>query len=169
MRKLILAVSAVTMLVAASCGSSSKLADAQASRPVSSPTPSAADENPNEPKNALGEKAVLEMLREYLRLYDNGDYIHASAFLSSHVEADCGGPTNLAFALSENHRIEGINYDVRSVSAWGPDDPTMADVTTVESYGGDSYELDLGLAFVFERGDWRLDDLYPLGAGAFCE
>jgi hypothetical protein len=44
----------------------------------------------------------------------------------------------------------------------------MADVATVESYGGDSYEMDVALAFVFEGGEWKLDDLYPLGAGAFC-
>jgi hypothetical protein len=116
----------------------------------------------------LDEEAILAMLKEYLRLYNSGDYIHASVALSSRVEADCGGPTNLAYALSQNHKIEGIDYDVKSVKAWGPDDPTMADVATVESYGGNSYNIKLGMAFVFERGEWKLDDRYPLGAGAFC-
>ncbi|HXF37216.1 MAG TPA: hypothetical protein VNO17_08555 [Actinomycetota bacterium] len=145
------------VLIAAACSGSS------------TPEPDGEVQASTEPARALDEEAILAMLKEYLRLYNNGDYIQASGFLSSRVEAECGGPTALAFALSQNHRIEGIDYDVKSVRAWGPDDPTMADVTTVESYGGHSHKLVLGLAFVFERGDWKLDDLYPLGAGAFCE
>lgn len=108
------------------------------------------------------------MLQDYLALYGGGDYVNATAHLSADVESECGGPTNLAFALSQNHDIEDIDYGAKAVKAWGPDDPNMADVTTIETYGGGSFRQVLGLAFVREGGEWKLDDLYPLGAGAFC-
>jgi hypothetical protein len=113
----------------------------------------------------LDEGAVLSMLQEYLSLYNGGAYGAATAYLSSDVDRGCAG--GLADALAQNHKIEGIDYGVRAVSAWD-DEPNMADVVTVERYGGRSYRLELGLAFVFEGEGWRLDDLYPLGAGAFC-
>ncbi len=125
--------------------------------------------HPNEFKfESMDEQAVLAMLQEYLQLYDAGDYVHASVHISSRVEQECGGPTALTFALAQNHEIEGIDYGAKEVHA-STDDPQKADVTMVEMYGGRSYRLVLGLAFISERGEWKLDDLYPLGAGAFCE
>lgn len=116
-------------------------------------------------KRRLDEGAVLAMLKEYLSLYNGGAYAAATAHLSSDVDRECSG--GLADALAQNHHIEEIDYDVSAVRAWD-DEPNMADVVTVERYGGQTYRLELGLAFAFEDGGWTLDDLYPLGAGAFC-
>lgn len=118
-----------------------------------------------ERERALDEGGVLAMLRTYLSLYNGGAYVAAAAYLSSEVASEC--QSGLADALEQNHQIEGINYDVTAVRAWD-DEPNMADVVTVERYGGQSYRQELGLAFAFENGRWKLDDLYPLGAGAFC-
>jgi hypothetical protein len=57
---------------------------------------------------------------------------------------------------------------VVGVRAWGPDDPDMADVVTLEKYGGRSHRLTLGLPFIYENGEWKLADFYPIGVGAFC-
>lgn len=139
-----------------------------------SPSPTEAVEPPpsEEPEPSprvrpFDEQAVLAMLQEYVSLYNAGDYIQATGFLTSDVERECGGPTDLAFALSQNHRIEQIDYEVTAVRAW-KDDPSMADVDTVERYDGGSDRFTLGLAVAFERESWKLADLYPLGAGAFC-
>ena len=105
------------------------------------------------------------MLKDYLSLYNEGSYAIAPAHLSSGVDREC--PGGLADALAQNHHIEDIDYGVTAVRAWD-DDPNMADVVTLERYGGQTYRLELGLAFVYESGRWKLDDLYPLGAGAFC-
>jgi hypothetical protein len=130
-----------------------------ATSPTASPPPT--------PTTGLNDEAVLSMLKTYLALYDRGDYIHASTYLSSSVETTCGGPTALALALFQNHRIEGIDYGVAGVRAWG-DGSNKADVMTVETYSGRNHRLVLGLAFVHESDGWKLNDLYPIGAGAFC-
>jgi hypothetical protein len=142
-------------------------ADYEELKEETGPPPKSPPEEQTATKTTLDESAVLAMLKKYLSLYNQGGYMAATAFLSSNVGSDCGGPGGLASALSQNHQIEQIDYGVTAVKVW-ENDPDMADVTTVETYGGRSYKLKLGLAFVFEKGRWKLDDLYPLGAGAFC-
>lgn len=130
--------------------------------------PEEPEPSPEPEDEADNEKALLRMLQNYVALYNQGDYIQASTSLSADIEGQCGGPTDLAFALSQNHRIEDVDYEVVAVRMWD-DDPNMADVVTIERYGGGSSRLTLGLAFVHQSGQWKLDDLYPLGAGAFCD
>jgi hypothetical protein len=147
--------------------------DIMPSTTIASPSPTVAESpSPEEANDAsrtpLDADAILAMLQEYIDLYNAGDYISASAFLSSDLEAQCGGPTDLAFALSQNHNVEQIDYGVVKVRAWGPDEPSMADVITIENYVGASYRQPLGLAFTREGGEWKLADFYPLGVGAFC-
>jgi hypothetical protein len=107
-------------------------------------------------------------MKQYTTLYNAGEYAKAVSFLSGSVESSCGGPGGLASALEQNHEIEQIDYEVKSVNAWGADDPNMADVATREIYSGTSQPITLGLAFTFQNGVWKLNDLYPLGTGAFC-
>jgi hypothetical protein len=108
------------------------------------------------------------MLERYLTLYNSGQYDDAATYLSAGIQADCGGASGLASAMQQNHFIERVDYDVTGVTAWGSESPEMADVETVESYGGDTYPLVLGSSFTLEDGEWRLADYYPIGVGAFC-
>ena len=137
--------------------------------PSSSSTPEDTPEPTDgpEPKQVLDERAVLAMLKTYTRLYNAGDYINASGYVSSRLEDMCGGPTALAFALSEMHRVEKSDYAITAVKAWD-DDPGMADVTIVDTFAGDSFKQKLGLAFVRDDGRWKIDELFPLGTESFC-
>jgi hypothetical protein len=63
------------------------------------------DQGTKERSPTLDEGAILNMLRNYLSLYNAGDYAVATKYLSSTLEAQCGGPTDLAFALAQNHDI----------------------------------------------------------------
>jgi hypothetical protein len=144
---------------------------AETPEPTSSPTPTPEPEAEpeSEPEQALDEDAVLAMVQEFAELYNAGEYIHASAHFTTSVERDCGGPTALAFALSQIHRMEEIDYNFVRVSAWGADDPNMADIVFFETHELGRDRVELGWEFELERGEWRFDDLFPFGASTFCD
>jgi hypothetical protein len=159
---------AVLAVVAASCAAASEPTGPSSSAASLVSTAVTTPVSPTAALEPLDAAAVLRMMKQYVGLYDASQYLEAVRFLSNAVLANCGGAIDLASALEQNHQIEGIDYEVEDVRAWGPDRPKMADVVTREIYSGDSHPIALGLAFTFEDGEWKLDDLYPLGAGAFC-
>lgn len=111
--------------------------------------------------------AIEQMLNEFAENYNSGDYINASGAFTSQVERECGGPTDLAFALRQNHRFEQIDYSFSNVEPWD-DEPWRADVTVVERWDDDVMQQALGFEFAVENGEWKMDELFPIGAAAYC-
>lgn len=112
--------------------------------------------------------AIERLLNEFAENYNSGDYINASAAFTAQVESECGGATDLAFALSRNHEIERIDYYFSDVEPWG-DGSLKADVTVTERWDGDEMEQELGLQFTREGGQWKLAGMFPIGASAYCD
>lgn len=112
--------------------------------------------------------AIERLLNEFSRNYNSGNYINASAAFTAQVESECGGATDLAFALSRTHKIERIDYYFSDVEPWG-DGSLKADVTVTERWDGDEMEQALGLEFARQAGQWKLADIFPIGAGPYCD
>ncbi len=132
------------------------------------PTTPAAKSEPR-PSPQIDEAGVLRSLRQYASLYNSSRYAEAVRHLSDRIVNECGRPIAMPFALSRNHDMEEIDFRVTSVRAWN-DGSRKADVRLIERIGGSDEPTVLGLGpFIRERGMWVMDDLYPIGAGVFCD
>lgn len=111
-------------------------------------------------------------VRTLFDYYNAGNFVLASAYVADRFVQHCGSASNLSYAFAQNDRAERLNYLFISVKNVKVDGRTAkADVTyrnTDEDTGEDWGKYSNGLRFIRESGEWVLNDLLPLGVGAFC-
>lgn len=108
--------------------------------------------------------------------YNVENFIQASAYVADRFVRKCGGPTDLAFAFTQNKDAERLNYTLDNVKVTDVSGRSAgADVTysARDDQSGELYDdhFAVGLTFVKNaRRDtrWVLNDLFPLGVGAYC-
>lgn len=121
---------------------------------------------------AQASAALLQVSRSLVTYYNAEDFIYASGQVANRFVSKCGGDTDLAFAFAQNKNIERLVYEIHKVKVTGMSgDRARADVTysARDDQTGELWDdhFQNGLSFVNEEG-WVLDDLFPLGVGAFC-
>lgn len=104
--------------------------------------------------------------------YNAEDFIHASGYLARRFIQKCGGDTDLALAFAQNKDMERLIYEIHKVEVTALDASMAKADVTYSARDDETGELwddhfKNGLTFVNEDG-WVLDDLFPLGVGAFC-
>lgn len=143
--------------------------------PVSTPRPSPTEEPEPEPDaadlRAAGEK-MLASIRSLVSHYNTDDFVHASGYVAERFISECGGDTDLAFAFAQNDQSERFDYEVHKVKVTSLSGTKAQADVTYSARDQDTGELwddhfAIGLSFIKEGG-WVLDDLFPLGVGAFC-
>ncbi len=127
-------------------------------------------------ERAEAEVALPATMTSLFSYYNSEDFIHASAYVDDRFVRKCGGTTDLAYAFAQNKDTERLNYTLDNLKITRFTGPSVRADVTFSSRDDESGELvddhfAVGLSFVTNpRRDkgWVLDDLFPLGVGAYC-
>lgn len=123
-------------------------------------------------ERALVTDKASDTVQTLFDYYNEGNFVLASAYVADRFVQQCGSVSKLTNAFAQNDQAERLDYlfvSVRNVEVDGR--AAKADVTyrnTDEDTGEDWGTYSNGLRFVREDGEWVLNDLLPLGVGAFC-
>ena len=139
----------------------------------------AAEERAREEERKLRAQAedhLVATMEALLSYYNEEDFAHASAYVHDRFVQQCGGATNLAYAFAQNKNSERLNYIFHKLKVTEIEGRSArADVTysARDEQSGELYDdhFIVGLAFVrnaVRDTGWVLDELFPIGVGAFC-
>lgn len=127
-------------------------------------------------QRAKAEVALAATMASLFSYYNERDFIHASAYVHDKFIRQCGGATDLAYAFAQNKDSERLNYTLNKLRVTSLEGRSArADVTysARDEQSGQLFDdhFIVGLTFVknpVRDTGWVLDELFPIGVGAFC-
>jgi hypothetical protein len=128
------------------------------------------------PPAQVDAEALLKTMQSLVTAYNGGSYVEASRYVADSVVNRCGGASSYAQAQSQNFRSEKLAYSIDSVEVT----ETTAGTTKADVYysskdvnTGEAVDRRQGNGLTFIQSgrpdiEWVLNDMFPLGVGAFC-
>lgn len=117
----------------------------------------------------LTPELAAQAISDYAESFTRGDFDRAAARLATVHADECGGVERLAESLEVAHGRDPLRFSLARVVdvTVGPPVSTAHAVVTFRGNRGTG-ETTLRLGLIRQAGTWRLGEIYPAGATAYC-